>query len=165
MKSLYQKILDHIKPYEKVIIAFSGGVDSSLLLKLSMDALSKDSVLAVTAVSPSLSKEMLEGAKQIALSLNADHRLVHTNEIAKKDYRKNSSNRCFHCKTELYQTIAEKFKGYSIFNGVNTDDLGDHRPGIKASKKFQVRSPFIDLRINKKNHPRSFTFFRTIILG
>ena len=150
MKVLYQKILDHIESYKRVIVAFSGGVDSSLLLKLSIDALLKDSVLAITAVSPSLSKEMLEDAKQIAQGLNADHRLIHTREMLNRDYRKNSSDRCFHCKTELYQTIAEKFKGYFILNGTNADDLFDYRPGIKAAKKFRIRSPFVDLKIDKK---------------
>ena len=158
IENIYQKILDHLRSYDKIAISFSGGVDSSLLLKLGLDALGKKAVVAVTAVSPSLSKNMLNDTKRIAKSLKADHKLIHTKEMDKTEYRKNSSDRCFYCKTELYQNIAEKFEGYTILNGINIDDLGDHRPGILAARKFQIKSPFVDLKIDKETI-RCLSFF------
>ena len=133
------------------LVAFSGGVDSSLLAKGAADALGPRA-LALTAVSASLAPRELDDAKMLAERIGIQHRLEHSSETSKPEYLINDANRCYHCKTELYticSRIAEHEDLAVIVNGLNTDDLSDHRPGNKAADDFGVRSPFIELGFDK----------------
>jgi pyridinium-3,5-biscarboxylic acid mononucleotide sulfurtransferase len=137
--------------FDRALIAYSGGVDSSLMAKLAYDALG-DRALAVTAVSPSLLPEELEEACQQAQAIGIAHELVQTYEHENPDYAANPVNRCYFCKSELHDTLKPLAiaRGYPyIIDGVNADDLGDYRPGIQAAKERGVRSPLAEAGLTK----------------
>ena len=133
-----------------VIIAYSGGVDSTFLAAVANEVLG-DAALAVTAKSPSLAPSEFEGAVRVAGLLGLNHRVIETAEVERDDYRTNDPNRCFFCKEELYthlSTLPEA--GYSqIINAHNLDDTGDFRPGINSAKKRGVRSPLVEAGLTK----------------
>ncbi len=144
----------------ELIVCFSGGVDSALLLAGARRVLG-DRAIALTAVSPSLAPSDLADAKTFAASIGADHRLVESFEIDNPDYRKNAPDRCFHCKSELYAIAAKKKSEWGIAhiaNGTNVDDLGDHRPGLVAAREAGVVSPFVDEGLAKAD-VRAFADF------
>ncbi len=134
-----------------VIIAFSGGVDSTYLAAVAKDVLG-DRALAVTARSPSLAPSELDGALEMATALDLNHRVIDTTEVERQDYRANTPSRCFFCKDELYtqlRALADD-EGYAaIANGANVDDLGDFRPGLKAAGLYDVRSPLVEAALTK----------------
>ena len=134
-----------------VIIAFSGGVDSTLLAAFGNEVLG-DSALAVTARSPSLAPSELDGALEMATALSLNHRVIETTEVEREDYKANTPSRCFFCKDELYtqlRALADD-EGYgAIANGANVDDLGDFRPGLKAAGLYDVRSPLVEAALTK----------------
>ena len=132
-------------------MAFSGGVDSAVAAKAAALACGADAV-AVTADSPSLATGELENARSVAAAIGIRHRVVQTNEFASSDYLANAPDRCFHCKTELYDRLGEMLTELNVdaaVNGANADDAGDHRPGMRAASEHGVRSPLLDCGLTK----------------
>ncbi|MDJ0601777.1 MAG: ATP-dependent sacrificial sulfur transferase LarE [Crocosphaera sp.] len=136
---------------ERALIAYSGGIDSTLVAKIAYDVLG-DRALAVTAVSPSLLPEELEDAKIQAATIGIPHELVTTHEMDNPNYTSNPVNRCYFCKSELHDTLKPLAlkRGYPyVVDGVNADDLQDYRPGIQAAKERGARSPLAEVGITK----------------
>jgi pyridinium-3,5-biscarboxylic acid mononucleotide sulfurtransferase len=135
------------------IVAFSGGVDSSMLLHACRDAL-RDRVLAVTADSPSLPREELREAEEIARGIGADHKIIATYEQDRPEYRRNASDRCYFCKSELFERIAIDIRGQSdedwpVLYGAIADDFADHRPGARAAIENDILAPLADCALTK----------------
>ena len=133
------------------IVAFSGGVDSSLVAFVANQELGSNA-LAVTSGSSSLKRSDLALTKELAEAWGLNHRIVVTDELSKQAYRANPINRCFHCKTSLYRElseIAQREDFSTILNGTNVEDLGDHRPGLQAARNFDVRSPLVEAGFRK----------------
>jgi pyridinium-3,5-biscarboxylic acid mononucleotide sulfurtransferase len=136
---------------EKALIAYSGGIDSTLVAKVAYDVL-HDRALAVTAISPSLLPEDLEDARVQALEIGISHEVVETQEMTNPNYTSNPVNRCYFCKSELHDTLKPLaiLRGYPyVVDGVNADDLNDYRPGIQAAKERGARSPLAEVGITK----------------
>jgi pyridinium-3,5-biscarboxylic acid mononucleotide sulfurtransferase len=136
---------------EQALIAYSGGVDSTLVAKIAYDVLG-DRALAVTAVSPSLLPEELEDAKIQAATIGIPHKIVQTYEMENPNYTSNPVNRCYFCKSELHDTLKPLALqlGYPyVVDGVNADDLHDYRPGIQAAKERGARSPLAEVGVTK----------------
>ena len=136
---------------EKALIAYSGGIDSTLVAKVAYDVLG-DKALAITAVSPSLLPEDLEDARIQAEVIGICHEEVKTNEMENQNYTSNPINRCYFCKSELHDTLKPLAlkRGYSyVVDGVNAEDLRDYRPGIQAAKERGARSPLAEVRMSK----------------
>ncbi len=134
------------------LVAFSGGVDSALVLKLAIDVLGRERVLAVTARSPSVPSADLATVAALADEIGAQHEFIDTREFDDPDYLANPSNRCYFCKTELYGHLSRLAaeRGFGIVaNGVNADDLGDYRPGISAADEHDVAAPLARAGIRK----------------
>jgi uncharacterized protein len=136
---------------DRALIAYSGGIDSTLVAKVAYDVLG-DRALAVTAVSPSLLPEDLEEASVQAAEIGIAHELVQTHELENPNYAANPINRCYFCKSELHDTLKPLAleRGYPyVVDGVNGDDLSDYRPGIQAAKERGARSPLAEVGISK----------------
>jgi pyridinium-3,5-biscarboxylic acid mononucleotide sulfurtransferase len=136
---------------ERALIAYSGGVDSTLVAKIAYDVLG-DRAMAVTAVSPSLLPEELEDAKIQAATIGIRHQIVQTHEMENPNYTSNPVNRCYFCKSELHDTLkplAIKLGYPYVVDGVNADDLHDYRPGIQAAKERGARSPLAEVGVSK----------------
>jgi uncharacterized protein len=135
----------------QALIAYSGGIDSTLVAKIAYDVLG-DRALAVTANSPSLLPDDLEEARIQAAAIGIPHQIVRTHELDNPNYASNPVNRCYFCKSELHDTLkplAQKL-GYSyVVDGLNADDLQDYRPGIQAAKERGVRSPLAEVGVTK----------------
>jgi uncharacterized protein len=135
-----------------VVIAFSGGVDSSTLAAVTHEALG-DKAVAVIAQSPTYTSEELKDAKKTAKDIGIKLHIVQTNELENPDFNKNPENRCYYCKKELLQTLIEyahKLGFNAVFEGTNFSDLSDHRPGFKAVQEAQnVYSPWMANRFTK----------------
>lgn len=133
------------------IVAFSGGVDSTLLLRVAHDVLG-DRVEAVTAVSPSLAAEERLATVSLGRAIGARHRFVETREMDDPGYVRNDGRRCYHCKRELYgvlRTIARQRPGVTLLYGAIVDDLGDDRPGMQAAAEAGVRAPLLEAGMTK----------------
>lgn len=136
---------------DRALVAYSGGIDSTLVAKIAFDALG-DRALAVTAVSASLLPEDLEDAGLQAVEIGIAHELVHTHELDNPHYAANPINRCYFCKSELHDTLKPlaQERGYPyVVDGVNGDDLGDYRPGIQAAQERGARSPLAEVGLSK----------------
>lgn len=152
-KNLYTKV-ENLKSFlkgRKVIVAFSGGVDSSLLAFLSKKY-AKDTLL-ITESSILYPEEEIEEASQFAKKFGIKHMVIERDPLKNKEFQSNPSNRCYICKTDLYKEISEikKSKNFDIIlDGSNIDDLSDYRPGMQALNELQISTPYIDFQINKK---------------
>jgi uncharacterized protein len=135
------------------VVAFSGGVDSSLVAAVAMRVLGNRAI-AVTAVSPALATGELDGARRVAAQIGIAHEVIGTDELARDGYRRNGADRCYHCKSELYDQLEalSSERGYeSLFSGANVDDLGDWRPGLRAAAEHGVRHPLVEARFAKSD--------------
>lgn len=149
LATLRQAILD----MQSVLVAYSGGIDSTVVLKIAQEQLGAQA-LAVTAVSPTFPTIELDSAKQVALEIGARHELVHTDQLDIPAFVQNDAARCFHCKTDLYQLLdglREPRASRWVVDGTNLDDLGDDRPGIRAAREWRVRSPLVEASLSKSD--------------
>lgn len=145
------QLVNLLRDAESVLVCYSGGIDSAVVLAASQRALGERAV-GLTAVSPSLPEAELEDARRIAAEIGAVHREVDSAELSRAGYVENGPDRCFHCKTELYEIAEQKRIAWQlryVLNGTNTDDLGDYRPGLVAAERAGVRSPFLELGFSK----------------
>jgi len=147
----YRRLLAVLRELESVVVAFSGGVDSTLLARAAKDALGDRAVL-VTADSETYPAGELEEARRLAGSIGLRHLVVRTEELANPEYARNGANRCFFCKEELFThlaPIAEREGCRALVYGANVDDLGDHRPGMQSARRRGVRAPLIEAGLTK----------------
>jgi uncharacterized protein len=147
----YRRLLAVLRELESVVVAFSGGVDSTLLARAAKDALGDRAVL-VTADSETYPAGELEEARRLAASIGLRHLVVRTEELANPEYARNGANRCFFCKEELFThlaPIAEREGCRALVYGANVDDLGDHRPGMQSARRRGVRAPLIEAGLTK----------------
>jgi len=134
------------------LVAFSGGVDSTFLVKVAQDVL-KDQVFAVIASSESYPKKETQGAIDLAKELNIPHMVIRTRELDNPDFSNNPPDRCYHCKTELFSRLKEiaENKGFSfVLDGSNFDDMSDYRPGLQACEELGIRSPLKETGLGKE---------------
>lgn len=145
------------------LVAFSGGVDSSLVAYMAKHFLGAKRAIAVISASPSLKLSDLDAGKQFALGINLPLRVIKTRELENPDYFNNPSNRCYFCKHSLYdelQGMVSEFPNWWVLNGTNADDVSDYRPGLKAAQEFKVHSPLVDCNIDKNTVRELAEFFR-----
>lgn len=150
-KEKIKRLKDTIKNLDSVIVAFSGGVDSSLVAKVCYDVLG-DKALAVTARSETYPAYEYEEAKKIAGEIGISHMTIDTSELGIKGFADNPPNRCYFCKSELFGKLREiaKEKGYkNVVDGANLDDTNEYRPGLEAAKELDVRSPLKESGLRK----------------
>ena len=146
-----QRLIAAIQDFSRVVVAMSGGVDSSVVAAAA-HAAKLDSAIAITADSPSVPRWQLDTAKRIADEIGIQHTVVATHEGDRPEYIRNDKRRCYFCKDTLYSTLnhfATQHPGTTILSGTNADDLGDYRPGIEAGKQANVATPLADLGIDK----------------
>lgn len=146
-----ERLLELLRSYGSVAVAYSGGVDSAVVAKAAQITLGQRAV-AVTGVSASLAAGELERAHQLAEQIGIRHEVLQTGEFDNLSYTANPANRCYFCKTELYsqlRPVAERLGLAIIVNGANVDDAGDWRPGMKAADEYAVQSPLAECGFNK----------------
>ncbi|HSN05357.1 MAG TPA: ATP-dependent sacrificial sulfur transferase LarE [Nitrospira sp.] len=150
-----QQKLQHLRQIfsamDSVLVAYSGGIDSTVVLKVAYDQL-KDRAAGITALSPTFPASELEVAKRVAREIGVRHELVQTDQLQIPAFAENDATRCFHCKSDLYQLLGalrDAHAGAVMVDGTNLDDLGDDRPGIKAAREWGVRSPLVEAGLSK----------------
>ncbi len=152
LRSLDQRLCQRLAALRSVVVAYSGGVDSALVVALAVRALGSQAVLAATARSPSVPRAELEAAAALACRLGVGHVFVETREFDDPRYTSNPADRCYYCKHELYDRLAAlaRERGLAaIVNGANADDLGDFRPGLRAAAEFRVHAPLAECGVGK----------------
>ncbi len=148
----YDRLRQIVGEMESALVAYSAGVDSTLVLKVAHDVLG-DRVLAATGLSDTYPEEEMDEAKALAAEIGAEHVRINTMELTDPRYASNNSQRCFFCKTELYSRLAAvaQERGFAwVLDGTNADDLGDHRPGLRAARDWNVRSPLVEAGLTKQ---------------
>lgn len=145
-------LVETLRGYESCVVAFSGGVDSAVVAKAAHLALGEQAV-AATGVGPAVAAAELEIARRVTRQIGITHIELTTAEIERAGYVANAPDRCFHCKSELYEVLAAYAAEHDlsvIANGTNIDDLGDHRPGLRAADEARVRSPLVECGLDKQ---------------
>ncbi len=153
MDAKFEELKDLLKQIEGVIVAFSGGVDSTFLLKVAHAVLGNHAV-AVTASSPTAPPGELEAAKELAGMIGCQHRIITSHELDNPSFAKNPVNRCYFCKDELYRICrleADRLGLTTVVDGTNLDDLKDHRPGLKSAKEWRIRHPLVEAKLTKED--------------
>jgi uncharacterized protein len=148
---LAERLVKLIRRYDSCAVAFSAGVDSTVVAKAAQLALGARAV-AVTGTSASLAAGELDEARRLAAQIGIRHEVLQTDEFSQENYVRNAADRCYHCKTELYtqmEGVAERLGVSVILNGANLDDAGDYRPGMKAAGEHQVQSPLAECGFRK----------------
>lgn len=151
MDEKIKRLKDTLSQMDSIVVAYSGGVDSTLLLKLAIESLG-ERVLAVTALSSSLPQRDRRDAIQAAADLGARHVLLETDEMEDPQFVANGPDRCYHCKITRYRQLKDYARqaGYRcVLDGTNADDVGDHRPGRRAASELGVRSPLQEVSLSK----------------
>lgn len=147
-----EQMKDVLRSLERVAVAFSAGVDSTFVLKVAIDTLGPDNVVAVTADSDSLARAEYEEAVRLAESMGARHAVIRTQEMDDPNYRANPSDRCYYCKSELFSKLDGFIAEHdlkAVVAGVNADDYDDWRPGIQAGREHDVRAPCAEAGMTK----------------
>jgi uncharacterized protein len=148
----YRLLREHLKKLNKVLIAYSGGVDSTFLLKACADNLGSQNILACISTGPLMPKQQLSKALELAKNMKVAVETVEVNEITDKTFSANKADRCFHCKSNLFKVLNKiaKERGYNhVLCGSNLDDYDDYRPGNRAVKLFNVICPLADTKLTK----------------
>lgn len=148
----YLKLQGILCDMTSLVVAFSGGVDSTFLLKVAYDTLGDAAVLAVTATSPTYPESELAEAKRLARLIGARQILIESNELEIPGFSANPKDRCYHCKSELFRLCTDKARELGlafVADGSNTDDLSDYRPGRTAACELKVRSPLLEAGLSK----------------
>lgn len=150
MESKYRQLCALLKKADKIAVAYSGGVDSTLLLKAAVDSLGPTNVTAVFARSVLQKPETVEGALSRVQEFGCTVKVVDLSPLSCQKITTNTPKRCYFCKKTIYKAFLEAVPGCQLFDGTNTDDLKKHRPGLQALKELRIRMPLVEISLTKK---------------